>query len=743
MLLHTEQGWALGDLARVDIPPLLRQVLTAQLDRLRPETRAALQVAAIIGQAVSIDVWQTVAEMSEAELETVLAEALEARLIQESPGGEEMYFRHALLREALYSSLIASRRRVVHRRIGEVLAGAPQPDPDEIAHHFRASGDPRAAQWIIRAGIRASSNYASRVAADQFELAQALLEADPDAVQQRGWLHLEIGHQLRYIDRPRSLAHLEEAGRLAIAAGDPVLLSNKMAMYALLRCVTGDLVVGVSEMGAAHAAMNRISTDEYANAHTALAALFPEELSGHGFLLAGKLPNVNVLTQIYVLWLAIVGRYMEAIALGEQHVSAVASSTDDILLIQTLCRDAYFGLAHATSMVGKPLEAHQWAGAAIAAYDAVGHYPQVRSTHWISVDLLLNYDTDRPAARRLAMEAALTAAPHWSGTQVDWLGLGGWLDLLEGRWARAHDQAIESRDDDWDRARRIRIQVLSFLGSEWRRQTLIEVAWEDIYGLLPDGVATEQGSTMHSVSLVAQRVAAELTLDAGQHEQARAWLEMHDHWLDSSSAVLGRAESRLLWARYHLDGGELDQSEAQANAALEQADDPRQPLSLVAAHRLLGRLATRRGRFEEAAEHLSIALDSATICELPFEIALTQLAQAELAIATHATGPAHELLASVRAVCEALGAQRTLAQVAELEAQLSNAARRTRYPAGLTQREVDVLRLVAGGLTDAEVAEELYLSPRTVSSYLSSVFNKLGVSSRTAAAAFAIREGLV
>src|SRR6266700_195143 len=55
------------------------------------------------------------------------------------------------------------------------------------------------------------------------------------------------------------------------------------------------------------------------------------------------------------------------------------------------------------------------------------------------------------------------------------------------------------------------------------------------------------------------------------------------------------------------------------------------------------------------------------------------------------------------------------------------------YPAGLTAREVEVLRLVAGGLTDVQVAEKLVLSPRTVHAHISSIYSKLGVTSRSAA----------
>ena len=61
----------------------------------------------------------------------------------------------------------------------------------------------------------------------------------------------------------------------------------------------------------------------------------------------------------------------------------------------------------------------------------------------------------------------------------------------------------------------------------------------------------------------------------------------------------------------------------------------------------------------------------------------------------------------------------------------------TEYPGGLTSREVDVLRLVAAGLSDAEVARQLFLSVRTVHAHLRSIYRKLGLRSRTAAARFA------
>ena len=62
--------------------------------------------------------------------------------------------------------------------------------------------------------------------------------------------------------------------------------------------------------------------------------------------------------------------------------------------------------------------------------------------------------------------------------------------------------------------------------------------------------------------------------------------------------------------------------------------------------------------------------------------------------------------------------------------------------AGLTAREAEVLRLLAQGLSDREIAEALFISPRTVHGHVTNLLAKLGLESRTAAAAFAVRHGL-
>ncbi len=65
------------------------------------------------------------------------------------------------------------------------------------------------------------------------------------------------------------------------------------------------------------------------------------------------------------------------------------------------------------------------------------------------------------------------------------------------------------------------------------------------------------------------------------------------------------------------------------------------------------------------------------------------------------------------------------------------------YPAGLTAREVEVLRLIAQGWTDAQIAEHLVISPRTVNRHTTSLYSKLNVSSRAAATRYALEHHLL
>ena len=70
-------------------------------------------------------------------------------------------------------------------------------------------------------------------------------------------------------------------------------------------------------------------------------------------------------------------------------------------------------------------------------------------------------------------------------------------------------------------------------------------------------------------------------------------------------------------------------------------------------------------------------------------------------------------------------------------------AARPPAPAGLTEREVEVLRLLAGGMTNAQVAAALFVSPKTVGAHAEHIYRKIGVSTRAAATAWALGHDLI
>lgn len=149
-----------------------------------------------------------------------------------------------------------------------------------------------------------------------------------------------------------------------------------------------------------------------------------------------------------------------------------------------------------------------------------------------------------------------------------------------------------------------------------------------------------------------------------------------------------------------------------------------------------GALAVATGHAETALPPLRAALRQWLDLDWPYEAARARVLLARaLALAGDTEGAASELDTASRALTS-LGAGQEAAQA---QALLSPVA----APGGLTAREVEVLGLVATGLSNSEIARTLVLSEKTVARHLSNIFTKLDVTSRTAAAAYAFEQGLV
>ena len=109
------------------MPPLLRQVIEGR--RLPEATRELLDVAAIIGQDVPLELWATVAEVDEGTLLEAAEAGVQAVVLSMPADGSGVQFRHALLREALYENVVSMRRRIWHRKTAEVLSATPRSGP--------------------------------------------------------------------------------------------------------------------------------------------------------------------------------------------------------------------------------------------------------------------------------------------------------------------------------------------------------------------------------------------------------------------------------------------------------------------------------------------------------------------------------------------------------------------------------------------------------------------------------------
>ena len=232
VIVKGEETWRVVDdrLAGLQVPPTLTGILQARLDALSAGERDALQVASVIGRLFWDAAVETICRQHAAPLDESLWMALRQReliYLREGTafeGATEYVFKHALLHDVTYESVLRRLRREYHRYAAEWLihAGGDRVDEyaDQIAAHFAAAGDaPAEAEWQGRAGRAAARRFAMPEAIRALSRALELTPAEDraarfDLLSQRRWLyHLRA-------DRPLEIADVEEMKRLANEMGD-------------------------------------------------------------------------------------------------------------------------------------------------------------------------------------------------------------------------------------------------------------------------------------------------------------------------------------------------------------------------------------------------------------------------------------------------------------------------------------------------------------------------------------------
>jgi len=718
------QEWALDDLDAVPLPMLLRQVIDGRLLRLGPEARPLLTLAAVIGPETPIDLWLALAGVDEPTLLTLIERAMEARVLDESGDGKSVRFRHALIRDALYTGMPAARRLRLHLRVGEALLAGAEPDPDAVAYHLRQAGDARAAQWLIRAGERAQRAAAWLVASDRFEAAIALLAARGNEARLRGWLMYHVARLRQYAgggaDFARLIVRLDEAEGLAREADDATLRAFIALLRGVTRCTRGEVRHGVAEMVAGMAALETLPPAER----------LPPALWGEMLRLT---TGEQMLRAWLITWLALVGRYAEAAA----HVPLVLPASG------MLAEYAYDGVGILHAALGRPEEARA-AFALMRAGARTGGTPFGEALALLDdlIRVVATYHADDPAAREQIARLAEETFAHARTLQTEVPGVIARLPLLRfvSQWDELEKLAHAAYASGNGSAFMAPPELAYIAQARGDGALTAQLITRE----LPEGPATVPGGAWLHNGLVVQRLAATRAIEAGDMARAHAWLEAHDRWLAWSGTVLGRAEGMLAWAAYHRARGDHAGAHARVCAALDEAAAPRQPLALLAARRLLGEWATDAGRHAEAEDQLGAALTLAGACAAPYELALVLSALALLARATGQHAEAARCLDEARALCAPLRATSLLTRLDALTERRRRARDRGRAtPGGLTPRQVEILRLVAAGRTDREIAAQLRLSERTVSNHLTHIFDRTGAGNRAAAVAFAARHGLV
>jgi predicted ATPase len=235
LLVAGPHGWRLDrPLPPFAIPATLQDSLAARLDRLAPVKEIA-QIGAAIGREFSYPLLHAVARRDESALRAALAQLEEAELLFRSgtPPDARYTFKHALVQDTAYETLLRSRRQILHRQIADALRGefpaAAAAEPELVAHHLTQAGlgEP-AIEWWGKAGDQALRRSAYKEAAAHLgkaiELADKLAATAPSAASGSNRLRLQTslgnaliwakGHQAPETSaafaRARELASREE-----------------------------------------------------------------------------------------------------------------------------------------------------------------------------------------------------------------------------------------------------------------------------------------------------------------------------------------------------------------------------------------------------------------------------------------------------------------------------------------------------------------------------------------------------
>jgi DNA-binding CsgD family transcriptional regulator len=721
------------------LPPTLQEVLLTRVVRLSQRTQQLLRVAAAAGPGATQPLLAAVAGMDDQELLEGLREAVDQQLLVPEPGGAGYVFRHALLAEAVYGELLAGERVRLHTALATALeagleaGGPPASRAARLAHHWTAAGDqPRALAASVQAAAAAEQVHAFAEAQLQLERVLALWDRVPDAEQRVGMDRVVVltrcvyaayvaGDAARGAELARQAIALVERARQPARAG---LLHEQLA-----RCLR---MLGDPAALAEHEQAVRLvppqPSAERARVLGSLARYLlvvvdrpaeAQELAAEAAAVAGQVgARAEEATARATLGAALVDLGEADAGLAELAAARrLATQTGDVLLPLRAIVD------HSDALVGTG----RLEQAATVALDGLDQARRLGLAHYFQPVLACNatqalVPLGRWEQAERVSRQALEAAPSdfgWAGLPLARAALELGMGELDAAEARL--QAVR------------RLIAASTL--EAQRAAPLYAGLAELAVLRGDlGQAKQLVAQVVPVVAASPRHAAPLyalglRVEADRAERARA---RHP---DQPTPDDGTATALL---------DRLGQAATgPAAAAIPE---------LAAWHALgLAERTRQQGPSDPAAWALAVAAWERL--GQPHRAAYAGFRQAEALLATAGDrDTAAVVLGRAAAITGRLGAR-------PLEAEVQALARRARLdlaphtpaaagaptPAaqlGLTPREAEVLALVAAGRSNRQIAQELFISPKTASVHVSNILAKLGVAGRVEAAAIAHRLGL-
>jgi DNA-binding CsgD family transcriptional regulator len=702
------------------LPEGVRAVVAERLGRLSDDCQRVLEVAAVVGRDFGLRVLQPASGPDSGRLLELLEEAEAARVVTAVPGALGRWrFAHTLVREVVYEGLPAARRVRLHGLVGETLEAAHAADPGphlaELAHHFVAAAPggqvARAVRVATLAGRRALELLAWEDAAVLFERALAALElADRPDQLERCELLLALGEaRMAASDVTAARAAHRQAGELARRIGAPEVLAR--AVLGLGLVVAGGIV----------------DPDEVRLLEEALVALGGADSPLRARVLA-RLARALVYTP----------QAERRLALSEEAV-ALARRLGDAATLAAVLFDRHMAIWGAEG-ADSARERLAMATEVVDLAERLGdHAMALRGRGLRRVDLLelgdlAGFDADLAAAERTAGE----------------------LRQLHYRWqlpmARAGRALVVG---DFAAAEELAAQGLS----NGRRASgqAVEVYHPGVIGCLRfmqgrfgETGELSQGLVVRYPAMPVFRSALAVALaEAARADQAQAELE---RLTADDLAALPRDPAWSLNLAFlavtchDLGDGTLA---VKLHRLLEPYADRHIATGRFGAFYLgpaayfLGLLDLTLDQPEQAAARFAHAATLAGRIQARPRVAMSREGQARALLARDRPGDrqqASALLEEAITTAAKLGIHGLGECAAALRAAAAPAA--PAWPAGLTGREVEVLRLIAAGRSNRAIAEALYISPNTVLHHVSNIFTKTGVANRAEAAAYAARHGL-